>query len=319
MLILIYGEDTFRSRARTRELEEKFREKFDAQGYNLSRFDETADIDEVRGAVTAPPFLASKRMVILSRMIEKKGKQDTVAHLFEHIPESTIVIVWEEGDVKDFSKNILFSKIARAKDTKTYPFNTLRDLELETWTRAEAQKRGVEFGRGALRALTLRVGADLWQMNSELEKCVAHGGIITEEVVNELVRGKTTENIFRFVDALTARDRTQAVRELTNERACGTPVPYLMNMITRQCMLLRQTEAYCTEHGRCSPAELAEALACHPFVAKKLLTQVKMFRAHELGHIIDTLFSLDHAIKKGSVDQDSALDLLVLKMVERAV
>ena len=116
-----------------------------------------------------------------------------------------------------------------------------------------------------------------------------------------------------------ARDRTQAVRELLNERACGTPVPYLMNMLTRQCLLLVQTERYCKERVHCTAAELAEALACHPFVAKKLLMQVKQFHEDELDHIVDTLFSLDHAIKKGDIDMDSAMDLLTLKMVEREV
>lgn len=317
MLILIYGEDTYRSRAWLRELEDKFRAKFDAQGYNTSRFAEDAELEEIAGALRAPPFLASRRMVAIERGIEKGSKNDVFAATLFRVPESTVCVLWEEGGENDFAKNPLFAKVARAKDTKTYPFPVLRDLELEKWAYAEAQKRGIDFARGALRTLVLRVGPDLWQLHSELEKCAAYGGVITETTVNELVRGKTTENIFRFVDALAARDRVAAVRELANERACGTPAPYLINMLTRQCLLLLQTEQYLTEHERCTATELAKALACHPFVAKKLLVQIRHFRMNELGHITDTLFSFDRAIKKGSIDMDSALDLLMVKMVER--
>lgn len=317
MLILIYGEDTYRSRAWLRELQEKFRIKFDAQGYNLSRFTEDAELEEISGAVRSPPFLAERRMVVIERGIEKRGKNDAFVVLFKSVPETTVCILWEEGGEKELAKIPLFAKIAAAKDTKTYSFPQLRDLEREAWARTEAQKRSIVFDRGALRELVLRVGADLWQLNAELDKCAAYGGIVTSEIVNELVRGKTTENIFGFIDALAARNRAGAVRELANERACGTPVPYLINMLTRQCLLLAQTVSYCREHGRITSAELAEALGCHPFVAKKLLVQAKQFHTNEIDHIIDRLFHLDHDIKTGAIDQDSALDILMMKMVER--
>jgi DNA polymerase III delta subunit len=110
MLIVIYGEDTYRSREWLHELVLKFKEKFDPQGYNVNSFIRNSELVELRSAVSSPPFLGTKRMVVCERLFETLGKNENVEILFTHIPESTIFIVWEEGDEQTFTKIPLFAK-----------------------------------------------------------------------------------------------------------------------------------------------------------------------------------------------------------------
>lgn len=315
MLIIIYGEDTYRSRERLRELVKKFKEKFDASGYNVASFARNCEISELRSAITAPPFLGTRRLVIGERLLETMGKQEMLATSLVHIPDSTIVIMWEEGEEKSFAKTPLFVTLLRKKTTTSYPFPLLRGSALETWTRERAKKLGLSFARGALTELAARAGADLWQMTNELEKFAALGTAITVEMVRTSVRGSAPENIFAFTDALATGDAKRAIRELANERANGATVPYLITMFARQFRLLREAQDYLANHQGAAPGELAEEFGWHPFVAKKTAAQARRFNAAELIRASDAIFEADHFLKTGRYDADTALDRLVAQLL----
>lgn len=307
MLILIHGEDTYRSQEWLRELEVKFREKFDPSGYNVTHFREPPALEELYGAVGAAPFLGTKRMVLVRRLFEKYGKEEACSRLCAKVPESTIFIVWEESDE--------LPKKLPQKEIKIYAFPLLRNAALETWVRERGAALGINFARGAITELVARIGSDLWQMNSELEKFAALGKTVTAELVQESVSGRISENIFNFVDALGVRNRRAAIRELKNERASGASVPYLLTMLTRQFRMLAQTQSYCFTKERVTVTDLASEFKWHPFVAKKIFAQAQKFRPGECREILGQLFSTDRAIKTGAQDPDTALDLIVTQLL----
>jgi DNA polymerase-3 subunit delta len=314
MLILIYGEDTYRSRQWARELETKFREKFDTQGYNVSSFDGDTDLNELRAAICAPPFLGTKRMIQVKRLIETAGKDENLITVLAQIPESSIVVLWEEGEEKAFAKIPLFAKMVRGKENKTYPFPLLKGASLETWARTHAKSLDIEFERGALTVLVNRVN-DLWQLSAELEKCAALKVPVTTTWVNENVHGQTPENIFAFVDALAARDAKKVMAELRTQRENDLPVPYLLTMIARQFRMLRQAQNYLEVHPGSTAPELAEVFGWHPFVAKKTLVQAHMYFKEILAANADAIFEADRSFKSGKYDQNAALDLLLAKLL----
>lgn len=315
MLIVIYGEDTYRSREWLRELEKKFREKFDAAGYNVSRFPGNSDIGELAAAVTASPFLGTKRLVVAQRLFAEQGKQDALAALLERIPETSIVILWEDGDEKSFAKIPLFAKSVRKKDTKSYPFPPLAGEALQGWVRARAKELGITFERGALPSFVMRTGSDLWKVSAELEKFAALKKPITEDMVAEFVRGTTEENIFAFVDALASRNSREAITGLFRERAAGGAVPYLISMLVRHFRMLREALAYTNAHARATAPDLAAAFGWHPFVARKVLGQIRAYDHARLASTYDALFMTDHGLKNGTYNADTALDLLVARLL----
>lgn len=315
MLIMIYGEDTYRSREWLRELILKFKEKFDPQGYNINSFARNCEISELRSAISTPPFLGTKRMVICEQLFETLGKNENLGMLLAKIPESTFFIVWEDGDEKSFAKTPLFAKYVRTKTTKCYPFPLLRGAEIEAWARKRAKDLDVTFGRGALPELIGRAGQDLWQLSSEIEKFAALKTEVTVEAVRESVRGSSAENIFAFTDALAAHDAKRAIHELANERANGAAIPYLITMLARQFRLLREAQDYLAKHNGATPGELAEVFGWHPFVAKKTAVQARAFRADTLAHACDAIFEADRALKTGLYDADTALDLLIVQLL----
>lgn len=305
MLILIHGEDTFRSREWLHELTAKFRAKFDPSGYNVTHLRELPALEELYGIVGAAPFLGTKRMVVVERLFEKYGKKEECSRLCANVPESTIFVVWEESEEA-------LKKLPQ-KEIKVYAFPLLRNDALEKWVREQGASLSVEFTRGAIPELVARIGPDLWQMNSELLKFAAIGKSVTSELVRETVSGRVSENIFNFVDALGARDRPAAIRELKNERASGASVLYLLTMLARQFRMIAQIST----PSQSPPYNKGERIpeGWHPFVAKKIMAQAKKFQPGESLQVLEQLFIADRAIKTGLQDPDTALDLIVARLL----
>ena len=88
MLIIVYGEDSFRVREKIRELERRFKGKFDQSGINMERFFSDAPIGEIMTAVQSPPFLAEKRLIVIRDLFtaSKKAQSEDWSSALKKIP-----------------------------------------------------------------------------------------------------------------------------------------------------------------------------------------------------------------------------------------
>ncbi|MEK7619798.1 MAG: DNA polymerase III subunit delta [Patescibacteria group bacterium] len=323
MLIFVYGEDGFQAREKVRQLVEAFREKFDPTGLNVAQFqgDKKVDIGEVLGAVHASPFLGQKRLVVIEGLLEatKKGEMAVWADGFKRTPDSTIVIFHESIDAKMLEKKPLFQELAHQGQTPRYDFPLLQGTALNAWVQARMKERGGRIEPSALRALVLRVGADLWQMDNEIGKLVAYAGDqpITVATVDELVSVSFEGKIFSLIDAVSQRRPTEAIRLLQEERWSGANDHYLMTMLGRQVRILLGARAMLDENPRATKEEFANTLDIHPFVAQKALAQARGFSLEHLKAVHELLFEFDVQMKSGGIDADLAVDLTTVKLTQK--
>lgn len=304
MIIFVYGPDTFRSRAKLRELVEAFQKKYDPSGMNIARFDgKTAEIGDIMSATTASPFLSERRLVVV------EGPFD--AHdLLVRVPESTILILWDEKAPTG----------KHGKDIVQYKFDALAGPALTAWVNDEFKKAGVSVEPRATDALVAAVGSDLWRLSVEIAKLAAHAGpsgSVLARDVELLVSSSVESNIFGLTDALADRNAAGAFSLLERELDAGTHELQIMTMLTRQVRLLLQTHALLEEHPRATAETVAKSLGMHPFVARKTLGQVRRFDRPTLERAYDHLFHLDWHLKTGRASPRVALDLFVASFVQQ--
>lgn len=327
MIFFLYGQDTYRSRQKLKELKEKFVREVDPSGANLVVLDgATMKPEDFRNAVSAMSMFVKKRMVVVERLLEsgKKPVQEAVAEYLEHkdFPEDHIVVFWE-GEIgkPKATKSKVKKSVKKKKDVEGNPstssgsiglsllnvlkkqkyvqeFTPLTSLEVERWTQEEVKKRGGAIDAGAVRLLTASVGNDLWRMGNEIGKLVAGDASITEDVVREDVLSKTESVIFAFTDALGARNRDTALRLLGNERAAGIEPLHLLSMMIRQFRILLRLSQNDTE-------------GMNPYVVGKTQSQVRNFSFDELKNIYSRLLEIDVALKTSRQDPDALLTLFV--------
>ncbi len=323
MIILTYGDDTFRVKEKVKQLKEAFVKKHDPSGLNVASFsnETTSKLDpaEILQSLCSYPFLGNKRMVIIQDLISitKKADQAQWEEGFARMPDSTIAVLFETIEPKAIEKKSLFTSLSKMSEVHTYPFPHLEGVKLIEWITDRVKAHGATIDRVAVQTLAERVSADLWQMSHEIEKLVAYanGKQITLTMVEDLVRASFEGQIFSLMDAISKKQTSFALKLLSQERSAGSDDHYLLTMLGRQVRILLSTRSLLDENPRASKQEVADALSMHPFVAQKAMEQARGFSFEQLVHVHDFLFEYDQKIKSGRIDVGLAVDLVTDSML----
>ncbi len=321
MLILVYGDDTFRVKDKVSKLREAFVEKHDRAGLNLAEFASSDKPGEILQAISSLPFMGSKRMVVIRDLVATT-KSDGKDHWesLARTPDSSIVILWETLEPKALEKKPLYAVIASAAkqspdEFRLYPFPSLEGAELSKWTVTRISERDGTIAPDALRELCDRVGGDLWQMDNEIGKLVAYRTSIVLADVDLLVRATFDGEIFALVDAISRKDSARAIRLLEEERLSGGSDFAIFGMLARQVRLLLGARALLDENPRASSSQLAGEMEINPFVAQKAFDQARKFTLTDLRATHDLLFRYDAGMKSGVLDAELAVDLVTTSLI----
>lgn len=323
MIIFIYGDDTLRVKERASEMRQKFADKFDPAGMNVDEFVVKDGLDAERGAVIgaaqASPFLAEKRMVIIRNLVSSLKKAESKPWLegFSKVPSSTILIFADSVTPAALEKSEIFKVLHDQPDVHTYSLPQLEGGELTSWSAARAKFHGVNISSSVLSSLLARTGNDSWRIDAELQKLGAYAAHepVTPAMVTALVRVESDEDIFAFMDALASGQAVKTLQKLSEERAAGADAFQLFGMLARQIRLLLQARAILDLNPKAQKQDLADGLSIHPFVAQKLLTEVRSWSAEKLESLHGLAFKLDKSMKTG-LDPDISVDRLVTSFLK---
>jgi len=311
MIILLYGEDTYRARQKLNEIIREYQTKHQT-GLNLVRFrEENLDFDKVRGKIEVVSIFDEKKLIILEDVFNNKNFQE---NFFEYATKNklkdsqdVIVVIHQQGKL---------SAIAGLKRQVNMleEFSHLEGANLNNWIRREADKKGAEISQEAIKKLAAYVGSDLWQMSNEINKLISYKNsqLISREDVDLLVKVKIDVNIFKTLDALAQKDKKTALRLLHEHLEQGANAIYLFSMFVYQVRTLLKLKDL-MEKG--TPFyNLAKKSRLHPFVVKKSSGQLRNFGLDQLKRIYQRLLEIELALKKGRLDGPTALDMLVVEI-----
>jgi DNA polymerase-3 subunit delta len=148
----------------------------------------------------------------------------------------------------------------------------------------------------------------------EIEKLALYAkGTAMPEDLEALVRPDLQSNIFRFVDALGAGDRSEALELLEALLATGEPALRIVYMVRRQFRLLARARSLF--EGGASRSEVASEIKVPPFVAKKLEEQARRMDEGDLERALALILDLERGLKGGSdLADELQVELAVLKL-----
>jgi len=326
MLIFLYGQDTFRSREKLKQLTDRFLAEVDPGGSGLVRLDgETAGLERINEAVAAPSLFSSKRLIVVERLFSNQSKtvnKDVLAYLqkskiADDADKDNIVVFWDEISGENKKANKLFQFLA--KQSFAQEFKPLSGTAVTDRVKQEAKAEGVDIRQQAAAALASLCGNDLWRIKNELARLAAYckaGNEREERPMIELshvqsqVRGVFDENIFALTDAISQRNKGLALELLEKELEAGLSDSYLLYMIERQFRILLQVRQG-LDQGL-SSRQLISQLKLHPFVVQKCLLQVRNFSLPVLSRLFQKTVSMDRSIKTGQIDCKTAVSLLIV-------
>jgi DNA polymerase-3 subunit delta len=146
----------------------------------------------------------------------------------------------------------------------------------------------------------------------ELEKAAAYAGeadTITSDMADAVLTVSPESNIFRLVDELGRRRRSEALHELRALLENGEQPFAVFAMMLRQFRLIFRAKA-CLQAGM-GRTQIAQTLKVQPFVAENAAAQGKRFSFAELESVMELLCDCDLAMKSGVPYRQALEDIII--------
>jgi DNA polymerase III delta subunit len=278
----------------------------DASARRLKSVFEASEVDlfsQAKCIVLNQPSLLieAARTELLKEIADKKNTLDW--------------IIIEEGNLK---KTELYTKALLAlPEVLLYQCDIPSDDARRKIVQSVLGENGnrVSFEREAERVFMERVGKDTAKLYSELEKVLVYKetGQVSISEVEMLLEPALEDTAFLALDVLARGDQKQAALLFRNAllwKKDALPILGLCVWQIRQLIMLR--EAY--DQGIRQDRMLAEASGVSPFVASKLARVLGEFPLERLRRAHATIRGFDSDIKRGLIDQGTAIDLLAWKI-----
>jgi DNA polymerase-3 subunit delta len=317
MLYLLHGPDEFsRSEALAAM---RAAVPGDLADLNINRLDgRRLKLDALAGACEAMPFLAERRLVIVSDALKhvKAGKdREELRAYLERVPAFCDLVFVESDDVD--RRSIIFTYLKKAGEVRE--FLPPQAGELVRWLAERARRLGAKLEPAAAQRLAELVGPDTRALVTELEKLATYagkGGRVGPDDVDLLVQDRQEQNLFAFIDDLSARRLGAALRGARALLADGQAATYVLFMLARQLRILIGVQELAARRMR--PDDIAAELGQKPFVVRKAVDQARGFGPGELPRLHDRLLELDVGTKTGRIQAETALELFVAEACQRA-
>ena len=338
MFYILHGEEEFE---RSKELA-RMRATVSAGDQAMAQLNTTVldgknlTLGELRHACDTVPFMYDRRLVIVHGLLcwlvqTRPGKgartqksqlpasrrtftKELAAYL-PALPETTRLVFAEEKTLKA-SHPIL--KVAQEQhktgQAHVKEYRPLKEGELLNWIQEQARDKGGQIDWDACRELAGLAGNDLRLLDQEIDKLLlyADGQPVTQTHVRELVSLAREASVFDLVDYVGRREADKALRLLHRLLDEGEPPLRLLSMLTRQMRILIQVSEL--QSSRMTQEQIAKQLKLHPYVVKKGLAQAHNFAMGQLEKAYALLVETDWLIKTGEMEDELALDLLVVSL-----
>lgn len=272
---------------------------------------EVAMSDVIMAANTQDLFSEGVKVIICDDCYflgsEKKLKDDEEALLTEYIsnPSPSTLLIFKAGKLdkrKKFVKTLL--KIADCYEAKPnkYP---------QKWLIDRAKQYGKNLSKDAAEYITVRLGTDLFLLDSELQKiCVRYlnESKIEVNMLDEVLSRTLENNVFKLIDEVVGKNPA-AIETLSDLMQNGNEPVQILLLIARQMRIIQQV-LLSKETG------LPLQLAIQPYAIQKAKEQAPKYKLDEVMNKVAELAILDLQMKRGEVDKVIALETLILKWLD---
>jgi len=316
MIYLIHGQDNFRSEEYLNSLinfyqkDNPFYFSFDFS----DKFLPSLEISEIKEILSSRNLFSDTKLIVFKNLLNNTPinfQKEILKSVFENKidkAKSTMLIIYENNKVKEGT--LLKWLKDKVKSTKEYPL--LKKRELNQWVDEEAKKLGVKLNKEAQDILMNSFESDTGLIYYALKKLsLIQKGVIDRKILEENVWLPFNTNIFSFLDTLAERKIASAFNFLMKEIKQDNSqfhLLYLLKMIIfefRNLLVIKEVKAK-------SFLEIQKKTKIHPYTLSKIYPLAKGFSLDELKKIYQKLFLCDERIKRGLMESELALQMLLL-------
>lgn len=272
------------------------------------------DAKEVIETAETAPFLSDYRVVTITESDFFKTSQDDLAEYMKAIPEYTVIIfTQEEVDKK--------RKLYKAIKDNGHIVECSKQTEetLSKWILSKIKNEKKEITGSALRLFLNRVGDDMENVLSELEKLLCYTlnkDSITEADVKAICSEQTTDKVFEMIDLMSTGEQKRALSLYYDLLTLKTPPFKIMALIARQYNILFQVK--CLRNSGTDKKQIASAVKVSPYFVDKYISISNRYSVDALKEAMELCADYDAAFKSGKLNDTMAVEMLIVKFSAKA-
>jgi len=322
MIIFLYGEESFLSSEKLKEIKNKFLRSADHAGLSILDFSENKN-ENIISSFSSQGLFSSRRLVIVKNFIQEadKEKQKELLDFFKKkmgniLADNDLTIIFWEG--KSPAKNNTFFKyLFQAKEIKKQDFSKLSEIRLSSWVKKKIEviDPKVSISEEAIQKLMAYCNNNPAILNNEIARLInfSKSGKITPEDVENLVKASIAGNIFTTIDALGCNNKREALKLVLEHFERGDDPFYLLSMFVYQFRNILIV-ADLKDQGMNNEYEIAKVAKLHPYVVKKSLNSLRNLPLEKLKKIYAKLSEIDSASKTGKADIKLELQKFIVEL-----
>ena len=279
---------------------------------------------EIMGEARAYSMFSDKRVIIvrnylpLYRKNADHGADELLDFASKPQESSVLIFVLESryaGDMTSYARKMI-------KAAGSYEFSRLDRADLKAFINKRIHAAGKILPRREMELLIDVTGYynrestyTLTQLDADTDKLAraCRGDEITADVIEELLTGDNDRYVFNLVDALVGGNRSRALEiteTIIREEDGSMQVTALL---TKQFEIMY--DALELSSQGMSIAQMAKKCGINEFRFKKAYQAAGSYSKSRIKKILADLYNIDRDIKRGDIDKDVALELLVMSAV----
>jgi len=254
-------------------------------------------------SVASLPFLAPRRMIILSDPSANKSINDHIDELLDAVADTTDLIIVEAK----FDKRLTLYKTLKKKAT-VKEFAELDERALPKWLSDEAKTRGGALTLTDATYLVQRVGANQMGLHNELDKLLIYQPVITRATIDLLTEPEPQGSMFDLLDAAFSGDTKKALDLYQDQRKQQVEPQAIMGMLAWQMHVLAVVKA----NEKLGPEGIASAAKLNPYVVRKTMYLTSSQSLMDIKALVKRVLDLDIRLKSEAIDADDAIQHFLL-------
>lgn len=309
MFTLYHGKDSYRSLQEARKRIQQLKDE-SGQAEVVVIDADTSEPERILTVLSSTDLFAGKKVVLLKRVFKNKNKEALVEALIEILPQNQTppTIFWEDHKVNGITKYFKFFK----KNDALVEFDQMRKPGFVKWAMDEIEERGIKVDRNSVYELASRVNFQAERLINEVEKLFISGVKAIDKALLQNTADTLEYDIWKLIDAINEDDKKAVLDISENLLAAQQDPNYILAMLARNTKLLVQIK-YLKEKGYHSK-DIASKLRVPPFTVPSLSSSAEKVSMDKLKSIYEKLASLDFEIKRGNIDPQLGLTLLLTKL-----
>ncbi len=271
---------------------------------------DSTDQEKIIDSISSQNLFAKRKLIFIKRIYRNKKKDSFLDELLLIIKEDkspNLFVFWEDQKIKSNTKYYKFFK----QNDSVEESEALNKRTFFSWVKQILQEKNIKIDSIALKELAEKTNYDPERCNNELKKLLLNeeGSTINKEDIDNIVSDTLEKDIWNLIDSINNQDNKSSMEILEKLKLQNSDPNYIISMLARNLRLITLTKFLDKENR--NYREIASSLKVPPFTVPSLLKTSRRYSDDKIKKLYTKMGNLDYQIKKGIIDGNLGLTLLL--------